>query len=174
MNENNCFVTALLSLVPAKPMASLETPRSLDIILTSLFVSQLRQVTVATVYSPSTLALGGSEISVTLKSSGSVLRWPPVPSVSQRYFRMPTPASAVVHVLYKKSALEVLDQGVRGLLEGLHRVPILHLDHELPVHELWVLIQVPDEHDVLIVLERLHQGGDEREVRVLETDGRGV
>jgi hypothetical protein len=30
-------------------MASLETPRSLDIILTSLLVSQLRQVTVATV-----------------------------------------------------------------------------------------------------------------------------
>ena len=48
-NDISCLVTALLSLVPANPMASLDTPSSLAIILTRRLVSQLRQVTVATV-----------------------------------------------------------------------------------------------------------------------------
>ena len=42
-------VMALLSFVPANPILSLEMPMLRDIILTSLLVSQLRQVTLAMV-----------------------------------------------------------------------------------------------------------------------------
>lgn len=89
-----------MSLVPAKPILVLDIPRERDIMRTRRFVSQLRLVTVAMENSPPSLARGGSDTSLTTKSSGSVLRCPPVPSASHRYLRIPTSASAVRHSRY--------------------------------------------------------------------------
>ena len=84
LKDMSCVVTALLSLVPANPMRSRDMPMLRAMILTRRLVSQLRLVTVAMVKSPLSFALGGSEISFTMKSSGRVFRWPPVPSAGQR------------------------------------------------------------------------------------------
>ena len=101
LNDISWVVIARLSLVPANPILVRDMPRLLDMILMRRFVSQLRVVTVAMAYSPFSFALGGSDISLTTKSSGSVLRCPPVPSESQRYLRIPTSASAVRHSRYR-------------------------------------------------------------------------
>ncbi len=74
LNDMSWVVTARLSLVPAKPILVRDIPMLRDIMRTRRFVSQLRLVTVAMAYSPFSFALGGSEISLTTKSSGSVLR----------------------------------------------------------------------------------------------------
>ena len=84
LKDISWVVTARLSLVPAKPILSLDMPMLRASILTRRLVSQLRVTTVAMAKSPFSLALGGSEISVTTKSSGRVLRWPPVPLAGQR------------------------------------------------------------------------------------------
>ncbi len=105
LKDISCVVTARLSFVPANPILVLDMPSERDIMRTRRFVSQLRLVTVAIVYSPPSFSRGGSEISLTTKSSGSVLRCPPVPSVSQRYLRIPMPASAVRHSRYRSITL---------------------------------------------------------------------
>ena len=73
-NDMSWVVTARLSLVPANPMRARDMPMPRDSMRTRRLVSQLRLVTVAMAYSPSAFSLGGSEISLTMKSSGSVLR----------------------------------------------------------------------------------------------------
>ncbi len=101
LKDMSCVVTARLSLVPANPILVRDIPMERDSMRTRRLVSQLRLVTVAMVNSPPSFSRGGSEISLTMKSSGSVLRCPPVPSVSHRYLCMPMPASAVRHSRYR-------------------------------------------------------------------------
>lgn len=105
LNDISCVVTARLSLVPANPILVLDMPRLRDMMRTRRFVSQFLVLTVAMENSPLSLARGGSEISLTTKSSGSVLRCPPVPSESHRYLRMPMSASPVRHSLYRRITL---------------------------------------------------------------------
>lgn len=78
--ETSWVVTALLSLVPAKPMRSRGIPMRAASILTMRLVSQLRAFTVAMVNFPPSFWAGAEEISSTTKSSGSLFRRPPVPS----------------------------------------------------------------------------------------------
>ena len=71
-----------MSLVPAKPILSLEMPISLERRRTMRLVSQFLAVTLKIVYLPFSAGSGREEISLTTKSSAQALRRPPVPSVS--------------------------------------------------------------------------------------------
>ena len=55
----------------------------------------------------------------------------------------------------------VVCDGIGGLLDCLDCISGFDLDIEGPVHELGVLVDVPDDGHVFIVVECLDKGGDE-------------
>ena len=77
---NTCFVTALLSFVPAKNILLREMPQALANLPMKRFVSQF----VSVIFAAVNLPLGSSvilvDISSTLKSDTLAFRTPPIPS----------------------------------------------------------------------------------------------
>ncbi len=65
----------------------------------------------------------------------------------------------------------VVCDGIGGLLDCLDCISGFDLDIEGPVHELGVLVDVPDDGHVFIVVECLDKGGDEGQVGVFESEG---
>jgi len=92
--EKYCVVMALLSFVPANEIPFLEMPNLLAMDLINRFVSQLYDSILAVTYLPSGSCFGGLSISLTTKSSGNLLSFPPRGSEEVRYTSSPTSTSS--------------------------------------------------------------------------------